>query len=87
MAFSKAMLSIKVTLASMGFAAIFAAIGWVTSKFYNAYNESKRIKGLFDDYSKRMNNISASNTEIVKVKALLSEYNKANSSLSRKNRY
>lgn len=84
MAFSKAMLSIKVTLASMGFAAIFAAIGWVTSKFYNAYNESKRIKGLFDDYSKRMNNISASNTEIVKVKALLSEYNKANSSLSRK---
>ena len=83
-AFSKAMLSIKVTLASMGFAAIFAAIGWVTSKFYNAYNESKRIKGLFDDYSKRMNNISASNTEIVKVKALLSEYNKANSSLSRK---
>lgn len=84
MAFSKAMLSIKVTLASMGFAAIFAAIGWVTSKFYNAYNESKRIKGLFDDYSKRMNNISASNTEIVKVKALLSEYNKTNSSLSRK---
>lgn len=84
MTFSKAMLSIKVTLASMGFAAIFAAIGWVTSKFYNAYNESKRIKGLFDDYSKRMNNISASNTEIVKVKALLSEYNKANSSLSRK---
>lgn len=84
MAFSKAMLSIKVTLASIGFAAIFAAIGWVISKFYNAYNESKRIKGLFDDYSKRMNNISASNTEIVKVEALLSEYNKANSSLSRK---
>lgn len=84
MAFSRAMLSIKATLISMAPTAILAAIGWVIAKLYNAYNESKRIKGLFDDYSKRMNTISASNTEIVKVKALLSEYNKANSSLSRK---
>lgn len=84
MAFSRAMLSIKATLMSMAPTATLAAIGWVIAKLYNVCNESKRIKGLFDDYSKRMNNISASNTEIVKVKALLSEYNKANSSLSRK---
>jgi tape measure domain-containing protein len=84
MAFSKAMLSIKATLISMAPTAILAVIGAIIAKFYNAYKESKRIKGLFDNYLNRMNHVSESNTEIVKVKALLSEYNKTNSSLNYK---
>lgn len=84
MAFSKAMLSIKATLISMAPTAILAIIGAIIAKFYNAYKESKRIKGLFDNYLNRMNHASESNTEIVKVKALLSEYNKTNSSLNYK---
>lgn len=84
MAFSKAMLSIKSTLISMAPTAILAVIGAVIAKFYNAYQESKRIKGLFDSYLNRMDHVSESNSEIVKVKALLSEYNKANSSLNYK---
>lgn len=81
MAFSKAMLSIKTTLISMAPTAILAVIGAIIAKLYNAYQESKRIKGLFDAYINRMDHASGSNSEIVKVKALLSEYNKANSSL------
>lgn len=84
MAFSKAMLSIKATLISMAPTAILAVIGAIIAKLYNAYQESKRIKGLFDAYINRMDHASGSNSEIVKVKALLSEYNKANSSLEYK---
>ena len=84
MAFSKAMLSIKATLISMAPTAILAVIGAVVAKFYNAYKESQRIKGLFDNYLNRMNHAAESNSEIVKVKALLSEYNKVNSSLDYK---
>lgn len=83
-AFSRAMLSIRSVLISMAPTAILTVIGTIIAKIYNAYNESKRIKGLFDDYLNRMNNVSTSNAEIVKVKALLSEYNRANSSLSYK---
>ena len=84
MAFSKAMLSIKATLISMAPTAILAVIGAIVAKFYNAYKESQRIKGLFDNYLNRMNHAAESNSEIVKVKALLSEYNKVNSSLDYK---
>lgn len=84
MAFSKAMLSIKATLISMAPTAILAIIGAIVAKFYNAYKESQRIKGLFDNYLNRMNHAAESNSEIVKVKALLSEYNKVNSSLDYK---
>mgnify|MGYP000224676924 CR=1 FL=1 len=84
MAFSKAMLSIKATLISMAPTAILAVIGAIVAKFYNAYKESQRIKGLFDNYLNRMNHAEESNSEIVKVKALLSEYNKVNSSLDYK---
>ena len=84
MAFSKSMLSIKATLISMDPTAILAVIGAIVSKFYNAYKESQRIKGLFDNYLNRMNHAAESNSEIVKVKALLSEYNKVNSSLDYK---
>lgn len=84
MAFSKAMLSIKATLISMAPTAIPAVIGAIVAKFYNAYKESQRIKGLFDNYLNRMNHAAESNSEIVKVKALLSEYNKVNSSLDYK---
>lgn len=84
MAFSKAMLSIKATLISMAPTAILAVIGAIVAKFYNAYKESQRIKGLFDNYLNRMNHTAESNSEIVKVKALLSEYNKVNSSLDYK---
>ena len=84
MAFSKAMLSIKATLISMVPTAILAVIGAIVAKFYNAYKESQRIKGLFDNYLNRMNHAAESNSEIVKVKALLSEYNKVNSSLDYK---
>ena len=64
--------------------AILAVIGAIVAKFYNAYKESQRIKGLFDNYLNRMNHAAESNSEIVKVKALLSEYNKVNSSLDYK---
>lgn len=84
MAFSKAMLSIKATLISMAPTAILAVIGAIVAKFYNAYKESQRIKGLFNNYLNRMNHAAESNSEIVKVKALLSEYNKVNSSLDYK---
>ena len=84
MAFNKAMLSIKATLISMAPTAILAVIGAIVAKFYNAYKESQRIKGLFDNYLNRMNHAAESNSEIVKVKALLSEYNKVNSSLDYK---
>lgn len=84
MAFSKAMLSIKATLISMAPTAILAVIGAIVAKFYNAYKESQRIKGLFNSYLNRMNHAAESNSEIVKVKALLSEYNKVNSSLDYK---
>ncbi len=84
MAFSKAMLSIKATLIFMAPTAILAVIGAIVAKFYNAYKESQRIKGLFDNYLNRMNHAAESNSEIVKVKALLSEYNKVNSSLDYK---
>lgn len=84
MAFSKAMLSIKATLISMAPTAILAVIGAIVAKFYNAYKESQRVKGLFDNYLNRMNHAAESNSEIVKVKALLSEYNKVNSSLDYK---
>ena len=84
MAFSKAMLSIKATLISMAPTAILAVIGAIVAKFYNAYKESQRINGLFDNYLNRMNHAAESNSEIVKVKALLSEYNKVNSSLDYK---
>lgn len=84
MAFSKAMLSIKATLISMAPTAILAVIGAIVAKFYNAYKESQRIKGLFDNYLNRMNHAAESNSEIVKVKALLSEYNKVNLSLDYK---
>ena len=84
MAFSKAMLSIKATLISMAPTAILAVIGAIVAKFYNAYKELQRIKGLFDNYLNRMNHAAESNSEIVKVKALLSEYNKVNSSLDYK---
>lgn len=84
MAFSKAMLSIKATLISMAPTAILAVTGAIVAKFYNAYKESQRIKGLFDNYLNRMNHAAESNSEIVKVKALLSEYNKVNSSLDYK---
>lgn len=84
MAFSKAMLSIKATLISMAPTAILAVIGAIVAKFYNAYKESQRIKGLFDNYLNRMNHAAESNSEIIKVKALLSEYNKVNSSLDYK---
>lgn len=84
MAFSKAMLSIKATLISMAPTAILAVIGAIVAKFYNAYKESQRIKGLFDNYLNRMNHAAESNSEIVKAKALLSEYNKVNSSLDYK---
>ena len=84
MAFSKAMLSIKATLISMAPTVILAVIGAIVAKFYNAYKESQRIKGLFDNYLNRMNHAAESNSEIVKVKALLSEYNKVNSSLDYK---
>ena len=84
MAFSKAMLSIKATLISMAPTAILAVIGAIVAKFYNAYKESQRIKGLFDNYLNRMNHAAESNSEIVKVKALLSEYNKINSSKKKK---
>ena len=39
---------------------------------------------MFDNYLNRMNHAAESNSEIVKVKALLSEYNKVNSSLDYK---
>ena len=84
MAFSKAMLSIKATLISMAPTAILAVIGAIVAKFYNAYKESQRIKGLFDNYLNRMNHAAESNSEIVKVKSMLSEYNKVNSSLDYK---
>ena len=84
MAFSKAMLSIKATLISMAPTAILAVIGAIVAKFYNAYKESQRIKGLFNNYLNRMNHAAESNSEMVKVKALLSEYNKVNSSLDYK---
>ena len=64
--------------------AILAVIGAIVAKFYNAYKESQRIKGLFNNYLNRMNHAAESNSEIVKVKALLSEYNKVNSSLDYK---
>lgn len=84
MAFSKAMLSIKSTLISMAPTAILTVIGAVIAKFYKAYKESERIKKLFDNYLNRINRVSESNSEIIKVRALLSEYNKANSSLNYK---
>ena len=64
--------------------AILTVIGAVISKLYNAYQESKRIKGMFDAYKDRMEGVSGSNSEITKIKSLQSAYNAANVTLSEK---
>ena len=84
MAFSKAAMSIRATLISMAPTAILTVIGAVVAKLYNAYRESKRIKGLFDEYQKRMNDVPSKTPEIIKIRALQEEYNKTNVTLSDK---
>ena len=86
MAFSKAAMSIRATLISMAPTAILTVIGAVVAKLYNAYRESKRIKGLFDEYQKRMNDVPSKTPEIIKIRALQEEYNKTNVTLSDKKR-
>lgn len=86
MAFSKAAMSIRTTLISMVPTAILAVIGAVVAKLYDAYRESKRIKGLFDEYQKRMNDVPSKKPEIIKIRALQEEYNKTNVTLSDKKR-
>lgn len=74
MAFSKAMLSIKATLISMAPTAILAVIGAIIAKLYTAYQESKRIKNIFSNYQKNLEN--ASNTqEITRMQALVNIMN------------
>jgi tape measure domain-containing protein len=84
MAFKRAISSIKATLISLAPTAILTVIGAVISKLYNAYQESKRIKGMFDAYKDRMEGVSGSNSEITKIKSLQSAYNAANVTLSEK---
>lgn len=84
MAFKRAVSSIKATLISLAPTAILTVIGAVISKLYNAYQESKRIKGMFDAYKDRMEGVSGSNSEITKIKSLQSAYNAANVTLSEK---
>lgn len=84
MAFKRAISSIKATLISLAPTAILTVIGAVISKLYNAYQESKRIKGLFDEYKGRIDNVSESHSEIIKIKSLQSAYNAANVTLSEK---
>lgn len=84
MAFKRAISSIKATLISLAPTAILTVIGAVISKLYNAYQESKRIKGMFDAYKDRMEGVSGSNSEIAKIKSLQSAYNAANVTLSEK---
>ena len=86
MAFSKAAMSIRATLISMAPTAILTVIEAVVAKLYNAYRESKRIKGLFDEYQKRMNDVPSKTPEIIKIRALQEEYNKTNVTLSDKKR-
>lgn len=86
MAFSKAAMSIRATLISMVPTAILTVIGAVVAKLYDAYREAKRIKGLFDEYQKRMNDVSSKTPEIIKIRALQEEYNKTNATLSDKKR-
>lgn len=84
MAFKRAISSIKATLISLAPTAILTVVGAVISKLYNAYQESKRIKGMFDAYKDRMEGVSGSNSEITKIKSLQSAYNAANVTLSEK---
>ena len=84
MAFKRAISSIKATLISLAPTAILSVIGAVVAKLYNAYEESKRIKGLFDEYKGRIDNVSESHSEIIKIKSLQSAYNAANVTLSEK---
>jgi len=82
-AFKRAMLSIRSTLVSIAPMAVLALIGAIVAKFKTAYDESKRIKGLFDGYKTRIDAPIVSE-EIAKIKALQSEYNKGNTTLSEK---
>ena len=84
MAFKRAISSIKATLISLAPTAILTVIGAVISKLYNAYQESKRIKGLFDEYKKGVEEASGQDTEIQKLNSLQRVYNDNNTSLDKK---
>lgn len=82
MAFSKAAASMKTLFISAIPTAIITILGAAVAKLIAIYQESKRIDNLYKDYQNRMNETSSA--ESVRLKALQSEYNKANSSIAYK---
>ena len=86
MAFSRAMLSIKVALTSIGFTAIFAVIGSIIAHMVTLKQEAERIRKVFPDYKKEAASITHT-PEIIQLKVIQDLYNKAADGSKLKEKY
>ena len=86
MAFSRAMLSIKVALTSIGFTAIFAVIGSIIAHMVTLKQEAERIRKVFSDYKKEAASITHT-PEIIQLKVIQDLYNKAADGSKLKEKY
>ncbi|WP_373158189.1 tape measure protein [Bacteroides faecis] len=86
MAFSRAMLSIKVALTSIGFTAIFAVIGGIIAHMVTLKQEAERIRKVFSDYKKEAASITHT-PEIIQLKVIQDLYNKAADGSKLKEKY
>ena len=84
MAFSKAATSLKTLFISSIPTAVITIIGAFIAKLISIRKESERINNIYKEYQNRMSSAGDTSAETVKLKALQSEYNKANSSIAYK---